>query len=228
MGLLHSPLSPTDGLVLCLDTANKRSYPGSGATWFDLSGNGYNGTLIGGASYNGIAMNFDGLDDYVTYSVVAPNLTNTFCISGWFKANAINQTNTYIISSTSTGNENTWSVIYGYVLNNLEFYVGAGRYSGSDPRSGSQILINDTNWHFFAYNYNGSIWSGWKDNQLIFSVSRTFSLTGTSTGLFLATYSSSLSRNLNGQIGDIRVYNRALNATEIRALFNAKRRRFGV
>ena len=35
----------TDGLVLCLDAGNSMSYPGSGNTWTDLSGNGNSGTL---------------------------------------------------------------------------------------------------------------------------------------------------------------------------------------
>ena len=39
MGLSHSPKIVTDGLVLCLDAANAKSYPGSGTTWYDLSGN---------------------------------------------------------------------------------------------------------------------------------------------------------------------------------------------
>ena len=38
MGLGHSPRIVTDGLVLCLDAANKRSYGGSGTTWTDLEG----------------------------------------------------------------------------------------------------------------------------------------------------------------------------------------------
>ena len=37
----------TDGLVMNLDAGDPRSYPGSGATWTDLSGNGNNGTLNG-------------------------------------------------------------------------------------------------------------------------------------------------------------------------------------
>ena len=37
MGLSHSPRIVTDGLVLCVDAANKRSYPGAGTTWTDLS-----------------------------------------------------------------------------------------------------------------------------------------------------------------------------------------------
>ena len=44
MALAHSPKIVTDGLVLCLDAGNPKSYPGSGTTWYDLSGNGNNGT----------------------------------------------------------------------------------------------------------------------------------------------------------------------------------------
>ena len=45
MGLSHSPNIVADGLVLCLDAANPRSYPGSGSSWLDLSGNGNNCSL---------------------------------------------------------------------------------------------------------------------------------------------------------------------------------------
>ena len=39
MARVHSPRIVTDGLVLCLDAANTKSYPGSGTTWKDLSSN---------------------------------------------------------------------------------------------------------------------------------------------------------------------------------------------
>lgn len=45
MAFRYSPKIVTDGLVLALDAANIKSYPGSGTTWFDLTGNGYNVTL---------------------------------------------------------------------------------------------------------------------------------------------------------------------------------------
>ncbi len=59
----------TDGLVLHLDAANTKSYPGSGNTWFDLSGNGNDGTLVNGvtrSNNNSGVMDFDGSDDYIT------------------------------------------------------------------------------------------------------------------------------------------------------------------
>jgi len=37
MALAHSPKIITDGLVLCLDAGNTKSYPGSGTTWTDLA-----------------------------------------------------------------------------------------------------------------------------------------------------------------------------------------------
>jgi hypothetical protein len=45
MGFFRGPNIVRDGLVLALDAASPRSYPGSGTTWYDLSGNGNNGTL---------------------------------------------------------------------------------------------------------------------------------------------------------------------------------------
>ena len=47
MALIHSPKIVTDNLVLCLDAANTKSYPGSGATWTDISYKGNNGTVDG-------------------------------------------------------------------------------------------------------------------------------------------------------------------------------------
>lgn len=38
---------PTNGLILHLDAGNSSSYPGTGTTWYDLSGNGSDGTLTG-------------------------------------------------------------------------------------------------------------------------------------------------------------------------------------
>jgi hypothetical protein len=60
MALSHSPKIVTDGLVLCLDAGDRKSYSGSGTTWYDRSGNGNNGTLVNGA------FNSEGYWDSVT------------------------------------------------------------------------------------------------------------------------------------------------------------------
>jgi hypothetical protein len=45
MTLQHSPQVVMEGLICLLDSANIKSYPGSGNTWTDLSGNANNATL---------------------------------------------------------------------------------------------------------------------------------------------------------------------------------------
>lgn len=59
----------TDGLFMYLDAGNKNSYSGSGTTWYDLSPNGNNGTLINGVGYTSDAnggLTFDGSTQYVS------------------------------------------------------------------------------------------------------------------------------------------------------------------
>jgi hypothetical protein len=53
MSLQHSPKIVTNGLVLALDAANKKSYAGSGTTWTDLTGNGGSGSLVNAPTFSG-------------------------------------------------------------------------------------------------------------------------------------------------------------------------------
>ena len=64
MAFHYSPRVVTNGLVLALDAANPNSYPGTGTTWYDLSGNNLHMSLINGPTYSNGALIFDGADDY--------------------------------------------------------------------------------------------------------------------------------------------------------------------
>ena len=70
MGTSYNPAIVTDGLVLCLDAANARSYPGTGATWTDRSANGYVGTLQNTPQFynnNGGYFTFNGADESTNF-----------------------------------------------------------------------------------------------------------------------------------------------------------------
>ncbi len=79
----------TNGLILELDAANRKSYPGSGTTWTDLSGNGNTGTLTNGPTFssaNGGSIVFDGVDDYVNCGNASSlnfERTNSFSFCFW-------------------------------------------------------------------------------------------------------------------------------------------------
>ena len=68
----YGPRIVTDGLVLCLDAADNNSYPGTGTTWTDLSGNGNNGTLNNGPTFSSANkgyISFDGTNDYMQANI---------------------------------------------------------------------------------------------------------------------------------------------------------------
>jgi hypothetical protein len=90
MGVYAGPEINESGLVLCLDAGNTKSYPGSGTTWTDLSGNGNTGTLVNGPTYssaNGGSIVFDGSNDYIqtnfNYSLTSSN--TEFTCAAWYK-----------------------------------------------------------------------------------------------------------------------------------------------
>ena len=71
MAFYRGPNIVRNGLVLCLDAASKRSYPGSGTTWTDLSGLNNNGTLTNGPTFsnaNGGILTFNGTSQHISGS----------------------------------------------------------------------------------------------------------------------------------------------------------------
>ena len=91
---MASSLGPNvseSGLVLCLDAADKNSYSGTGTTWTDLSGNGYNGILTNGPTFsntNGGIFIFDGTDDYVQTNLNQNTNNASITWEAWFWDNS--------------------------------------------------------------------------------------------------------------------------------------------
>jgi hypothetical protein len=106
---------------------------------------------------------------------------NQFTVAVAFQLNATGQSQKYIVMDGASADQT--AVIYGYVANTVEFF--AQGYTGTDPRTGSGIVVNDTLPHVVVYTYDGTNWRGYLDGVEKFSVTRTFSLfglAGTPTG----------------------------------------------
>ena len=94
------------GLVLNLDAGASTSYPGSGTTWTDLSGNGNNGSLVNGPTFNssnGGSISFDGSNDEVICTNNASVQITVGTISAWFNANNGNSGYNGIIAKKMPG-----------------------------------------------------------------------------------------------------------------------------
>ena len=108
MGLGHSPSVVTSGLVLALDAGNTKSYPGTGTTWTDLSGNSNTGTLISSptfSSVNGGSLTFNGSTNYVDCGNATNLQLYTGTIAAWIKASSGNSSYRGIIVK-----QNAWAL----------------------------------------------------------------------------------------------------------------------
>ena len=86
--ITSSPSIITSGLVLYVDASNATSYPGTGTTWYDLSPNGYNGTLSGNTTYNsgnGGYITLGSNTGYIDFGLSsAGSSTSAYTWGGWF------------------------------------------------------------------------------------------------------------------------------------------------
>jgi hypothetical protein len=224
-----------DGLVLCLDAGNIKSYPGTGTTWFDRSGNGYNGTLVGGPTYsssNGGSIVFDGVDDNITTNFDLDFTENNFTLCSWVNPNFISAIyGRPIMTMNTTGA----CELYDFTL---EFGRVSGKFSlGVGGSNGTYLYTQNTysqdswyhicatriknganNWTYIIY-VNGS-----------FSVTLTGNFNGGDGGkLTIGKFSGcSAVDEWSGKIAAVQIYNRTLAPEEILQNFNATRGRFGI
>lgn len=77
----------TTGLVINLDAGDSSSYPGSGTTWFDLSGNNNNGTLYNSPTFSNGVMSFNGTNNYMQANIgtTALNGDPTLSVDLWVR-----------------------------------------------------------------------------------------------------------------------------------------------
>jgi hypothetical protein len=240
MALTHSPRIITDGLVLCLDAGNPKSYPGSGTTWTDLSGRGNTGTLVNDPTYdgaNGGSLVFDAVDDRVECGN-ADSLNfglGSFSASVWFTRGTNATTNLRILSK---GAQTDTVDQAGFA-----FFAGGGGYqfivnpsaTRLAPEGGTYTTNQWTNivgtWE--KQGDGGAIISQYTNGTLVgsSSTSTAGSVSNSSLSLTLGSgRSTATTPNLfhDGKIGIVKLYNRALTASEIQQNFNALRGRYGI
>jgi hypothetical protein len=221
----------TDGLVLHLDAANIRSYPGSGTTWTDLSGQGNNGTLTNGPTFNasnGGSLVFDGTNDYITCGADLA-ISGGWTLSGFIMSSVSSKTQIIIQRSSASP---SFSQNYGiFIVNNNKF--GCGTSADSYKRVESSTTMATNTWYYVTGLYNSAtkILSIYINGN--FEASSTAlvgdpSTTGTQYTTLGAGDGLTAANRLTGNIAHASIYTRALSASEIRQNFNATRGRFGI
>ena len=216
----------TDGLVLSLDAADRNSYPGSGTTWTDMSGNGNNGTLTNGPTFSNNSIVFDGVDDYVTIPNSSTVQVDSFTLEGWV----------YPLDDTNPPSGQGFHIMRkegSFILThhwNSSQRVGLWMQRSSTTSweatfSSTPVPINT--WSYIVATYDNLATRIYNNAVQVGTVSRP-GTTKVSTNAILVNgqVSNSLPKNYN--LAGVKIYNRALSASEVAQNYNAQKSRFGL
>ena len=243
MALNYSPQIITNGLIFAVDAADINSYPGSGTSWYDLSGNSRTGTLLNSPGYYTRYINFDGTNDYANpggaadlYAWTANGSVGNsyFTYDIWIRTS---DESGYIISKPWNG-----SGRYNMLINAGSFalLVGSGEndYSYNLAYAASVATGNWTNLTLWAnpsqmgYYINGGQYSGSASHGLTGGASVVGNNGIPLCLMTLYPYGEGWGGNtgfsIAGDIGTFKAYNRVLTAAELLQNYNAQKSRFGL
>ena len=207
--------APTNGLVAY--------YPFNGNA-IDESGNGNNATPQNGVTFgvdrfgnSGKAAKFDGVDDYISTNFPSQSsIINSVTLSSWIRINDFYNGWFPILEKPTSTNQGSFHLSYENGASSLYFFLSgiSGTSSISKPLSKSQ-------WYSCIVTYDGSLRKFYIDGQLIGTSVASGQINLTNTGLEIGRDTPGLVEYANGQLDDIRIYNRALSDTEVQQLYRA-------
>jgi hypothetical protein len=209
--MIVKPVDPgTDGLVAYYAMENDVN---------DSSGNGLNGTIFGDpnfvAGYEGMALDLDGDGDYVDcgYDPLFDVTTNEITVSAWVTIRSI---------------ANQWAAIaakgeYAWRLGNASldprFHFGITIWSAPDTASLDGVTaVGYDEWHHAAGVFDGSNIMVYLDGALDVSVATTEPIGINDKSMFIGDNPDATGRYWDGLIDELKIYDRALSAGELRYL----------
>ena len=185
----------------------------------DESGNGYDGTVNGATltsdrfGNENSAYSFDGVDDYVKITPALFNGMSSLSIFAWVNVSQHLDGSSIISAGSTTSNSACWELLHFNRDTILVAQFGIYGYQSKLPS------IEDSQWHYVGVTFNGSIAYTYYDGIII-------GYEENITGQIVATGDVTIGKRaggglqFHGIIDDIRIYNRALNESEIDSLYH--------
>ncbi len=186
----------------------------------DSSGNGNNGTIVGGPTYVtagrvGASLTLDGIDDYVDCGNGATlDITDAVTLSAWIKPEdaGYSEHNPFVAKG-----DTSYSLKHN-TTNTIEFFI----YDGTWYAANSETLTFDFNgaWHHVAGTYDGVQLKLYIDGLLVASNLHTGDIDSATYEVNIGRDSQNTDRLYDGQIDDVRIYRGALPKSEVLKLAN--------
>jgi hypothetical protein len=241
MAVYAGPDIVENGLVLHLDAANPRSYPGTGTGWFDLSGNNNHFQIFNSPQFSRGYFILDGIDDNIS-SINNINLTNTNLLTIQYVVRILSYSTVKVLfefSSNFNSFPNTFGSFYAdnSQANNPIPMGNIGATGSYNYNSYSRTLYDDLTWKFCNWVQDKRISPG--SNQNIFYVQGLqqtpagLSISNGNTANFASDKLYIASRGggafyANVELSSFSIYSRVLSNDEIKQNYNAMRGRFNI
>ena len=232
MSTNYSPKIVTSGLILCLDAGNNKSFVSGSSTWFDLSRNNNSGSLNNTPTFSTDAKGsilFDGTNESVSRASVNVSYLTVDVWAKWTQF--FSDPNGHALVSNS--DTDSGDPINGYLLyqatgapyNRVQAFV----YGSSLTVLTSVSTLSTGVWYNITFTYDGSATRLYLNGRLDTGSNVAVGTIAASSANFLigSTYTAGNSA-FSGNVSNIKLYNRALSATEILNNYNATKRRFGL
>ena len=235
MTVLNSNYPPiiTSGVSLNLDASFVSSYPKTGTTWYDLSGNDYSGiTTNVDISYDSRIPGALTLSDGVYIEEIGASSsfsfiqnTGVFTITGLVRLTDLSVSRSLMSTFRNGPGERGFSLGYIVSRNDLEFQMTNGSNYVIDYRASGYFL--DDSWVLVTIVGNGTNIQFYK-NGVSFSTSDTLGTlsTGNSARLLSVGKGEAITNDWDGDISQILIYNRALSSSEVLQNYNAILQKF--
>ena len=225
------------GLVLYLDAANIKSYPGTGTTWTDLSTINNNGTLTNGPTYNSSGyFSFNYLSSqfvsFASSSSVQFLNRSTYTLEAWVyptrNPGALNYTGIFDREDSSIGSRDGYNIYFLGSAGTNTFFTTERFVAGVNNNVSYTIdqSLSVNFWQHIAATYDGTTVSlYYNGNSVSTPSSSTGNITNTSKTLTIGVRGGNY---FSGRIANAKIYNTALTASQIAQNFNSMRSRFGL
>jgi len=228
----YGPRIVTDGLVLCLDAADRNSYPLSGNIWYDLSGNDNHGTLSGNldsSDWSNGAFTFSG-NEWVQrdgFSVTPQNNELSICL--WYLASS-NVNEKMVIDLCNTSNTSTnrdrFSIRHNWQSNSrTSFYFKNASGTFYYTNLINQIAINT--WTHIGYTKVSNTIYAYLNGELVNSKSVAGDIAEINR-LLIGQDNLLGSNKLIGKVSAVSIYDHGLYGDEILQNYQATKGRFGL
>jgi hypothetical protein len=237
MAIAYNTSIVRNGLVMYFDAANPKSYPGSGATWFDLSSLRNNGTLINGTLFNTDTkgINFDGGDEDFRITPNAALATilgsSNLTIETFVKSTNVvypRSRHPFFINDIATSSSNKgWSV--GHNASSTSIEVRASDGVSLAVGTISHTVQESTTYHrIFTIDRSSGLLTKYYVNGNYIGQFNAPSITGTIFSNQIIKFGDVWGWRYIGDLYIIKIYSRLLSESEIQANFQSLRGRYDI